>query len=246
MISMPTINDFIAHRWAEAKEALRRLDPSYVTTLEAAASLSNWDFVSPDVTPSHRLPKRWTALLETSTDLVEQLEHLQHCVSGLEPLVYEGLDGPQTSSLELYHLSNWQHHAYALVEKVQVLINIWVKLSPEDVRPSVSSLSDRWRERLKVEVRDKLEPYRTPTAHGIGGVGVAPRGITEDQLWEAAVVLPIPAERIVEEMHISRGANGGRWAENVRSATDNMVATIGQILADAESELEFLLMERQG
>lgn len=235
---MPTINDFIEHRWAEAKEELQSLDAGYVTALEATVGLSRGGFVLPNVTPSRRLPKRWTQLLETSTDLVLQLERLQHCVSGLGPEYYEGLDGPQTSSLQDYHLSNWQHHAYALVEKVEVLINVWVKLCPEDVRPSVSSLAKKWRERLKVEIREKLEPYRTPTAHGIGGVGIAPRGITEEQGWESAVVLPIPAERIVEHMHDAHGAKGRRWYEDVRAATDNLVATIGQILADAESERE--------
>ena len=237
---MPTINDFIEHRWAEAKEELRSRDPGYVTALEAAVGLSKGGFVVPDITPSDRLPERWTQLLEISTDLVGQLELLQHCVAGLEPHVYEGLDGPQTSSLELYHVTNWQHHAYALVEKVKVLINIWVKLAPADVRPSLSALSDGWRERLKAEVSDKLEPYRTPTAHGVGGVGVAAKGVTEIQGWESAVVLPISAERIVEASHESSVPRSG-WREQVPAATDNMVASIGQILADAESEREALL-----
>ena len=43
----PTIEDFLAHRWAEAQEALRTLDPAFVTTLENEVWLQDVGLVVP-------------------------------------------------------------------------------------------------------------------------------------------------------------------------------------------------------
>ena len=66
---MATIDDFVNHRWADAKEALRQLDPDYVNRLESTARLQRVGLEHPfpadmKEQPKKRLSKEWHHPLE--------------------------------------------------------------------------------------------------------------------------------------------------------------------------------------
>ena len=77
---MPSIDDFVSHRFADAKEELRKLDPGYVGDIECIVRVENSGQESPllpvdensiqqKLTPKKRLPKAWHRLLEACHEL---------------------------------------------------------------------------------------------------------------------------------------------------------------------------------
>ena len=71
---MATIDDFVNHRWADAKQTLRNLDPEYVSNLESTVRLQHLGLEHPypaDVedSPKQRLSIEWHRLLESCHEL---------------------------------------------------------------------------------------------------------------------------------------------------------------------------------
>ena len=55
----PTINDFVEHRWTDAKEELRKLDPDFVRRSEETVGLQSLGLTAlgADCNPKRRLSK---------------------------------------------------------------------------------------------------------------------------------------------------------------------------------------------
>ena len=55
--AMPSIDDFVNHRWADAKEVLRQLDPDYVREIGETVRLQDVGLQPPKVPDVERSPK---------------------------------------------------------------------------------------------------------------------------------------------------------------------------------------------
>lgn len=233
---MPFIHDFIESQWTAARVELEALDPAFVAAKDASVGLSAAGLYVPEVKPTTRLNQRWHEFLETLVDIALQIEHLEQCVVGLSDDLPET---PEESAAQLYHQANWQHHAYALFEKTEVAIKRRARLAPGEHRPRANEIADRYVDLFHSSVSSKLVPYRTPSAHGVGGVGLSARGITEIELWEDAVVLPIPAEKIIEHLHESRTDGGlGGYKTAIKDTTESVLTSIGGLLGMFSAEID--------
>ena len=119
---MATIDDFVNHRWADAKEALRQLDPDYVNTIE-------WDIRSPKFdlnvpspadaryTPKKRLPKNWHLLLEVCLDLTMHTLLLETVAAKLTMASNRELPPHEVGRQSEYHFRAWFIQLSALAER---------------------------------------------------------------------------------------------------------------------------------
>jgi hypothetical protein len=110
------ISSFIEHRWAEAQEELKRIDSGFVNAFSAYDTLTNHGLWLPDNLPttSKRLGKRWHMLLESTVELIRQIDRLHLTVSKTQT-------APNRRET-LYYMDTWVEESYSLCEKVKRLI----------------------------------------------------------------------------------------------------------------------------
>ena len=117
----------LTHRWADAKEALRELDPEYVNRNENTAGLQRigleppW-LVNPNSRPRRRLPKEWHLLLEACAELVLQGTCLQVAAEGLSANGNRELPCVEAGKRQAYHHRSWFIHAKTLTDRTGHII----------------------------------------------------------------------------------------------------------------------------
>ena len=237
------IEAFVKSMWAEAREELRGLDPGFVAAVDAAKRLADGPllFGARKIKPTGSLPDEWVAVLESCTDVVMQVNALEASVDALEPEFYEGIDADRAGRLIYHNMTSWVHHAWALAEKVRVLISRVCDLPISDERTAAAvkyKLEGTYTDRVETEVKAILEPGRTPLTHGAGGVGLMARGVTEMGGWEGGVAAGIFPSMFLHGGYIQDVGNARRWLARRKSHTEGLLARIGTILDDFRSERE--------
>ena len=116
---MPSIDDFIAHRWADAREVLRGMDPEYVEVFERKTDVSaeRQRVTHPiDATdkPRRSLPGEWHRILESCEQLSMQISPVEMAADGLHSVAAIGLDPIETGKRSDYHIRSWFVHMSAL------------------------------------------------------------------------------------------------------------------------------------
>ena len=104
-----TIDDFVRNRWADAKEALRELDPDYVSTMETLLGLDRSGLLAPpdmvaksDKQPRKRLSKRWHGLLEACFELTVITRNYLICYGNLTSEAVRRMDDVEAGRLFMF------------------------------------------------------------------------------------------------------------------------------------------------
>lgn len=234
--AMRDINSFVDHCWRMAKEQLNLLDPSYVAAFESAKTgKESWL----PAHPATRLSKKWVGLLEASWDVLWQVDVLWCSVQLQEPKRYRGRDVETIGREAHYHLVNWFHNAYALIEKVELLMNRALQVTMPDAGGAQRKrFLAKHMKALRNVVKQPLDTIRSPLVHGAGGKGPWISGITDIQMWEPAVALQMPIDSVLPNTYRSGGANLTARHATVTRGTNGFLARIGEVLSALQLEIE--------
>ena len=217
---MPPIDDFVEHRFADAKEALRGLDPEFVHSHETTVRLQNLNLWSPvyrdpSDPPRKRLPKKWHALLEGCSELVWRVMILRESASRLTAGSAQGMTEERAGAQSYFALRSWFVHMVALCEQVETVIRRTLNVHAEDPGHR-QRVSKKFVSLVRKRVRDHVNEQRNEVAHG--DRGSLSQAITEDGLWEAAVSMGQTPALALKQFHLpSQGerAQAGQYDQLV-------------------------------
>ena len=207
MNSKPSINDFVEHRWAHAREELRKLDPDYVRKIETRGqSEEDW------LTPASGLPSKWHDLLAACDELYLLATMVQAAAAGLTPFPYlhGDLSSADIGQLSTYNGRSWFVHAKALAERAKDVICKTTQVYISDSRMAIAIF-----ERHCEAVRRRMENYRAQFewegtiaelrhefAHGNKPSWARVMTEIDDDhgyLWEAFIARDLTPQRRLEE-----------------------------------------------
>ena len=166
---MPSIDDFIAHRWADAREVLRGMDPEYVEVFERKTDVSaeRQRVTHPiDATdkPRRSLPGEWHRILESCEQLSMQISPVEMAADGLHSVAAIGLDPIETGKRSDYHIRSWFVHMSALVERVQEVAGLTARLYVMDAQ-AAKGISDTWKSRVGEQIGKHVAVLRNDFVH---------------------------------------------------------------------------------
>jgi hypothetical protein len=234
----PTISDFFAHRWGQAKAKLSKLDPAFVLAIGNELPLNEMGLVVPwpstDVTkPRVRLSAGWHQLLEACVELKIQADCLETAAVLLTPSTYNGRPPQPTGKEAVYHFRSWFVHAAAVAERTEAVIEKMVELFAKNRK----GLAKRLRGRVYREISSHVDKQRQDYLHGFRRSWVS--GITEDQLWEGNVAVGLLPEMLVEQFFYPKEGQDTHSGKHspFATVTNELLARVGRILDDLETEL---------
>ena len=238
---MPSIDDFVAHRWADAKGSLRQLDSEFVRRHETTVRLQNMNWLSPftinpNEPPERRLSRKWHSLLESCNELVWREMTLRESVSSL---VAEGLDSLSVESAgarSFFALRSWFIFMVAICEQVETVVRRTLDVHLKD--PKIrKELAAKFRSLVHERVRAHVSEQRNQLIHG--DRGSLAQGITEDNLWEGEVSIGLTPRLALEQFHMpaqGKRAQAGQY-DPFKELTQYRCEQLGQILFELEGEL---------
>ena len=238
---MASLEDFINHRWADAKEALRQLDSNFVGTLENDIRFDKLGLTPPPRQETFRRPNQplssdWHRLLEVCYELTRQVDILKASVNCL---TQDGSKG--TSSIDIarqrdYHFRSWAIHAVTLCDHSDEVIR-WsarVYLPPGGAS---DGLANSYKKSIDDEIRDRLKQIRNDYVHPANRSWS--QAVTENDYWEGCVALGMTPRKHLDEFHYPAEANRaslGLYSEAV-TETDKILGRLGSILYRLEADI---------
>ena len=238
---MSSIDDFVEHRFADAKEVLQGLDPKFVRNHEMTVRLQNinmWSPVNrdPSEPPRKKLSKKWHTLLEGCDELMWRVMVLRECASQLTAVAARGMTEEQAGAKSHFALRSWFIHVVALCDQVETVIRQTLNVHIEDPRHR-KRVSKKFvglvHEHVKVHVNEQRKKF----VHG--DRGSLSQGITEDRLWEAAVSMGQTPALALKQFHLplqGERAQTGQYDLFV-DLTEYRCQELGEILFELEGEL---------
>ena len=238
---MPPIDDFVEHRFADAKEVLRGLDPEFVRSHETTVRLQNlnlWSPVNrdPSEPPRKKLSKKWHTLLEGCDELVWRVMILKESVSRLTAEAAQSMTEERAGAQSYFALRSWFVHMVALCEQVETVIRRTLKVYTDDLADR-TRVSKKFVDQVHERVKKHVNEHRDQVAHG--DRGSLSQGITEDGLWEAGVSMGQTPSLALKQFHLpSQGerAQTGQYDLFV-DLTEYRCQELGEILFELEGEL---------
>ena len=207
---MPSIKDFVDHRWEDAKTKLTQLDRNFVHTVETAVNLEKLGLVSAspprgDYKPQKSLPTVWHDLLEECSELTTREWILRTSADCLTSAVNQQMDLEEAGKRSIYHFRSWFAHAKSLSEeayKVGVLTSkVYLKEGA-----SREKINREFKEVLRREVDVLVSEQRNTYLHGRGKSWY--RGITEEDGWEEMIAAGMTPEKFLTEFeHPTEGVH---------------------------------------
>ena len=124
---MASLDDFVDHRWEDAKEELRKLDSDFVSRLESELRLQTLGLGMPQQystgkRPKQLLSKEWHHLLEACSELTMQAWNVQVAATSLTAKANVGMSSYEAGLRADYHFRSWFIHATALTERTDDVI----------------------------------------------------------------------------------------------------------------------------
>ena len=245
---MASIEDFVNHRWYDAREELRRLDGAFVGKLENDVRLDRLGLTPParaDVigTPKQRLPSQWHRLLEACFELTRQGDILKASVSCLTEDGSEGLSPIDIARQHDYHFRSWVIHAVALCDHADVVVDWSTKVYISD-RTARRKVVDRHKKSVDSEIRNRADPNLPQHRHlnSLRNDYVHParrswsEAVTEHDCWEGCVALGITPRKHLEEFDYPSLANRvspGIYSEAI-TETNRIFESLAQFYADSK------------
>jgi hypothetical protein len=229
-----TIYNFIENRWADAKKELQRRDPAFVNKVEAYGSLWDQGLVLPELTNfsqphyplPHPLPQRWYRLLETTFEVVQELERIDITTSQAQ--------SAKTRKLARYYYDMWVQNAFNLCEKVKLLVTFSCRLYRLADREAIIK---HYHSEIN-KVQDNVSKSRHALVHGAdeaakGGRGVDARAITDNPLgWDVGVVFGSELIPIILEAAGNADMTPGKYAMILGVCTRMLNTTLAAVLLD--------------
>ena len=238
---MPSIDDFVNHRFADAKEKLRKLDPDYVGDTESIARLENLGLRSPLLPVDQRSPKRglsteWQRLLEDCHELSLQASIVQTAADYLIGDSDIGISSAETGRRFHYHMQSWYIHADTLADRTTSVIRKTIDLYESD-GTTAKAMSERYESTVYDKVTKLVREERNQFGHGTTrSLGKA---ITEDGHWEGTVALGL-----TPSLYFDLIRDAEEWKELMTSAKDSLrrqnttaFDMLGGILNELEQDL---------
>ena len=148
-----SIDDFVNHRWADAKEALRKLEADFVERSENTVNLQRMGLSPPwqadgQETPMSQLPKEWHRLLEACVEIVLQRTRLQVATHGLSAVGNSDLSKFEAGKQQTYHFGSWFIYANTLAERTGDIVRRTSELYVSDP-PLAKELTKRYKESVR-------------------------------------------------------------------------------------------------
>ena len=239
--SMPSIDDFVNHRWADAKDALRKLDPDFVSEVESTVRLQSVGLETPwelDVQrgPKRRLASEWHRLLEDCDELVRQTSILQTAKEHLVEDSDAGMSDVEVGKRFFYHMHSWFIHANTLAERTSEVIKRTAELFISD-REACKKMTERYSDSVFHQVIKLVREERNEHAHGTSRSWS--KNITKDDLWELGVAGGLTPRNAQEEFQyptmgeIIKSGRYHRFADLTKTIFDRL----GGILHELEEDI---------
>ena len=237
---MATIEDFVNHRWEDAKESLRSLDSEFVRRVESKVRLdalnlsAPWSLDEIGVIPNRRLSKKWHNLLEACAELMMQLSLVEESTAVLTEDNHTGVPLERAGRMALFHFRAWVIFAQTLTECVCRVIDSSAQTYVED-KARWKELTALYKNRVKEEFRHFNE-IRNEFVHG------SPswiKGITEEGHWESGVACGLTPRLLHNEFVYPQQGEFlqlGKY-HYLAIVTTNMQSRIGLILEEFETSL---------
>ena len=236
-----TIDDFVHNRWADAKEALRRLDPDFVSVMETRKRIEHLDLWPPpemvansEKPPTKRLPKRWHKLLEACFELTMMTRNYQACCNSMTSAAVSKMDDFEAGRLFAYGYYTWVFYQDAVIQHTKTVISHVSRIyGAGDGTPA--QLKKRYHE--KADILKRTEEGRNAIAHG---GGFSSRALTEDEWWEASVALGMYPSYLLDEHHYpERGQSlrSGKYDEIMTTGPQGFLDEVARLLHDFEQEI---------
>ena len=238
---MSSIDDFVNHRWADTKEALRNIDPDYVNRNEQTAQIQRigleppWP-VDPNRRPRLRLSREWHLVLESCAELVLQVTCLQIAAEGLSAKGNMGVPSLEAGKRQAYHHRSWFIHAKTLTERAVYVIEQTSQMYVTD-SSLAKELTKRHKGHIYEQITQRVDAQRNEHAHGT--TRSWSKGITEDQLWELSVSIGMsPSLYLDQFFHSPQGESTIRGKYDFYLPLTNCILDgLGKILYDFEQDL---------
>ena len=240
MNSKPSINDFVEHRWADAKEELRKLDPDFVRRVEETVRLQGLGLEALGVggITKQRLSKKWHTLLEDCDELVRKASILQTAID-----CFTADSNGEMSSVEVgrrffYHMRSWFIHTQALAEQTQRVISNTTSCYISD-REVDKELSKCHRKSVKSQVVRTVKQERDDFAHATAKSWST--NITKDNLWEPSVAAGLtPQKSHNESIYVFFGerVKSGMYHHPLAEKNGIVFQRLGGILHQLEEDID--------
>ena len=241
---MATIDDFMDHRWEDAKAALRELDPDFVSNLESTVRLQEgglappWGDAMSERKTQQRLSTEWHRLLEACQGLTMEALLLQGTAVDLTAAANSDLRPVEAGRRFFHHFSSLFGHATTLTECAQAVITHTAALYVADLEKR-ATLVKSYKERVNQEITKKVKPMRNDLLH-VKTRPWASAIITKDSLWEPSVAVGLtPQKSLVVSIFPLFGSYvaSGKYDECVDIAT-RILDSLSGILQSLESEIQ--------
>ena len=239
---MASIDDFIKHRWEDAKEALRGLDGEFVSKLESQCRLESLGLRMPRLysvaqkKPMRLLSTEWHRLLGSCMELSTQTRNVQVAANGVTSEANSSLTSYEAGLRSTYYVRSWFIHANALAERAHDVIEKSVEAYISD-STAASEIRNRNQKTLRDQVFNEIKKLRNEFVHATGSEADE---LTKQQLWEGLVTIGMTPERILDEFFYEpqgRKAIQGQW-DIVSNSTMLLLDFIGFILNDLEADIK--------
>ena len=239
MNTKPSISDFVEHRWVDARDKLRNLDPDFTRRVEETVRLQDLGLEALGVgsSPKQRLPKKWHTLLEDCDELVRKASILQTAID-----CFTADSNGEMSSVEVgrrffYHMRSWFIHAQALAEQTQRVISNTTSCYIYD-REVDGKLAKCHRKSVKSQVIRMVKQERDEFAHAKQKSWSTT--ITEDNLWEPSVAAGLtPRMSPNESIYAFFGerVKSGMYHHPLAERNGIVFQRLGRILHELEEDI---------
>jgi hypothetical protein len=228
-----TIYNFIENRWTDAKKQLQRQDLAFVAAVEAYGSLWDQGIVLPELTnfsrPHYPLPQRWYRLLETTVDIVQELQRIDTTTSQAQSA------GNRENAR--YYYDMWVQNAFNLCEKVKLLVTHSCRLYS-----LANTVKDHYHSEIN-KVQDNVGKSRHALVHGAdeaakGGRGINARAITDNPLgWDIIVALGPRVIPYILESANDAGMTPKQYAMILGDLTRVLNTALAAVLYEFDSDI---------
>ena len=238
---MASIDDFVNHRWADAKAELGKLDEDFISKVESETRLQALGLTTPwlpDVgrRPAQWLPKRWHRLLEECLELTIQTSILQTAAVSLTADVNSEMSRIKVGRRADYHFRSWCIHANTLAVRTDYIIDKTIEVYLAE-STAADEIAKRHKERVYKQVTVLVDKRRNEYAHGT--TRSMSSGITEDELWEGMVASAMTPIRFLDEFHyLDEGSKVicGNY-DFLADTTTTILDRLGSILGELETDM---------
>ena len=239
---MASIDDFINHRFTDAKIVLRQFDRDFVDQIESTHRLETIGLTGPwpsvvQHKPKQRLSSGWHRLLEACHELTVQASILQVSAASLTAGANEGIPRVEIGRRANYHFNSWFIHTSALAERADKAIRCTTEVYVED-SGACTQIVTRYRKR----VHEVTEPYKELRNEFVHAGKSWSNALTEGQFWEGNVSVGMTPQRFLDEFYYPGEADrlkSGKY-ELFAAETKVVFDCLGGILMELESELPVL------